>query len=59
MSIISDARKGISDLAREVARREGVEPEKIARGIASGRIVIPRNPVHSPAPLGVGEGLRV
>ncbi len=59
MSIMSDARKGISDLAREVALREGVEPSKIARGVATGRIIIPRNPIHSPKPLGVGEGLTV
>jgi phosphomethylpyrimidine synthase len=59
MSIMSEARSGIPDVAREVAKREKVEPEKIARGIAAGRIVIPCNPIHSPDPLGVGEGLTV
>ncbi len=32
-----------SPLIREVARREGLEPERLARLIASGRVVIPAN----------------
>ena len=59
MSIMSEAKAGVPDVAREVAKRERISPEKVARGIASGRIVVPRNPIHSPGALGVGEGLAV
>ena len=59
MTLMSDARTGIPELARKVAEKEGVPPEKVARGLASGRIVIPYNPIHSPKALGIGEGLRV
>ena len=59
MSLMSESKNGIPDLVRKVAEQEGVSPEKVARGVASGRIVIPHNPIHSPKPLGIGEGLRV
>jgi phosphomethylpyrimidine synthase len=59
MSIMSDAKSGIPEIAREVAIRENIPAERIARGLASGRIVIPSNPRHSPTPTGVGEGLHV
>ncbi len=59
MTTMSEAKTGIPEIAREVARRENVRPEAVARGIAAGRIVIPSNPRHSPVPTGIGEGLRV
>lgn len=59
MTIMSDAKSGNSDLVKQVAEKERVSPEKVARDVASGRIVIPFNPNHSPKALGVGEGLRV
>ncbi len=43
-----------------VAKAEGLEPERLARLVASGRVVIPRNPRHTRlVPCGIGEGLRV
>ncbi|MCU0859376.1 MAG: phosphomethylpyrimidine synthase ThiC [Thermoplasmata archaeon] len=43
-----------------VAKAEGLELERLARLVASGRVVIPRNPRHTRlAPCGIGEGLRV
>ena len=59
MTIMSEAKGGVTDLVRQVAGKEGVDPEKVRRGVAAGRIVIPYNPVHAPDALGVGEGLRV
>jgi len=44
----------------EVARQEGLDPEVIAAGVASGRIVIPANPAHCGLdPRGIGERLRI
>ena len=42
-----------------VALKENVSPEFIREGIASGRIIIPRNPLHAGlVPMGIGKGLR-
>ncbi|HDM36549.1 MAG TPA: hypothetical protein ENG09_04785, partial [Candidatus Syntrophoarchaeum butanivorans] len=47
MTLIIEAKRESSHvkspLIREVARREGLEPERLARLIASGRVVIPAN----------------
>ena len=59
MSLIDRARKGIGAEVRRAARRESFEPERLRRLLVSGRAVIPCNPVHSPEPVGIGEGLRV
>lgn len=50
---------GMTDEIKEVARKEGIEPEVLRRRVASGRAVIPFNPIHSPEPCGIGEGLSV
>lgn len=42
-----------------IAREEGVDPERLRRSLAEGRVVIPRNAVGRARPLGIGEGLRV
>ena len=41
-----------------VAKEEGKTPEFICRGIASGRVVIPRSPYRFTKPVGIGKGLR-
>lgn len=43
----------------DVAKTEKTDLEIIRRRVASGKIVIPYNPVHSPKSLGIGKGLRV
>ncbi|MEE8403198.1 MAG: phosphomethylpyrimidine synthase [Candidatus Hydrothermarchaeaceae archaeon] len=55
------ARNGeITKEMRAVASVENVEAEQIRRGIASGRIVIPKNVRRGDiTPVGIGEGLRV
>ncbi len=42
-----------------IAREEHVDPERLRRSFAEGRVVIPRNAVGRARPLGIGEGLRV
>ncbi|MEM2869199.1 MAG: phosphomethylpyrimidine synthase ThiC [Thermoplasmata archaeon] len=59
MPLMKDAGRGTPELVRRAARREGVDPERLRRLVASGRAVIPFNPAHDPAPCGIGEGLRV
>ena len=58
-TIMEEARRGVTPLIREVARKEGVSEERVRSGVASGRIVIPCNPRHNPAPAGIGEGMSV
>jgi len=50
---------GTPDEVAAVARAEGLEPGKMARAIAAGRVVIPRNPVREHVACAIGEGCRV
>lgn len=59
MSLMTDAKKSVTEVIRKVAEAEGIDAEKLRKRIAEGRITIPFNPIHSPEPLGVGEGLTV
>jgi phosphomethylpyrimidine synthase len=59
MTLMQSAQTGVVDVIVEAARREGVDPEIVRRGVASGRVVIPYNPVHSPKAIAIGEGLGV
>jgi len=59
MTLIDLAKKGtITNEMRAVASEEGVTPEYVCRGIASGRIVIPISPYRQTRPVGVGKGLK-
>ncbi|AGI48512.1 hydroxymethylpyrimidine synthase [Thermoplasmatales archaeon BRNA1] len=59
-TIMEQARRGESDeRIRKIAERENVTERFILDGIASGRIVMPCNPVHDPIPAAIGEGLSV
>jgi len=59
MSIMSRARAGPSEEIEKAAVSEGVDPEWIRRMLACGRAVMPCNPIHSPEPCVIGEGLTV
>jgi phosphomethylpyrimidine synthase len=59
MTLMDEARKGIPDIVREVAKAESLDPEKLRKRVVDGIITIPSNPIHSPEPLGIGEGLSV
>ena len=59
MTLLDDARRGLAPEIETVAREEGVDPERLRRSMAEGRVVIPRNVAGRVRPLGIGEGLRV
>ncbi|MFQ5909364.1 MAG: phosphomethylpyrimidine synthase ThiC [Thermoplasmata archaeon] len=59
MTLMSRARKEITPEIQAVADAEGMPPQRLQRLVAKGRVVIPSNPIHSPDPCGIGEGLRV
>jgi phosphomethylpyrimidine synthase len=60
MSTLETAKQGIinQDLAR-ATKKEGLDPQDIVKGIASGRVVIIKNVNHEIEPVLVGEGTRV
>jgi phosphomethylpyrimidine synthase len=59
MTQLELAGKGIiTEEAREVAVKEGLDPEAVRRRIASGQIVIPSNPGRRTSIVGIGKGLR-
>jgi len=60
MTQISEAKQGnITKEIRYVSKVEKIDVEIVKRRVASGKIVIPFNPIHSPDILGIGKGLRV
>jgi len=59
VTLLDDARRGSCPEVEEVARSEGVDPQRLRRSMAAGRVVIPRNAAGRARPLGIGEGLRV
>jgi len=60
MTIIDKARGGtITAEIRKVAKKEGLDPEFVRRGVAEGRIAIPRNNNHKGIDVeGIGTGLK-
>ena len=59
-TIMEQARRGeITELMRRIAEDEGVSPEFVCRGLASGRICAPHNPIQDAKPAAIGEGLSV
>ena len=48
----------ITDEIRSVSETEGIDVHKILRGLASGRIVIPKNIEGRSKPVGIGKGLK-
>jgi phosphomethylpyrimidine synthase len=59
MTLIDQAKQGIiTDEMMTVASDEGVTPEFVCRGIATGQIVIPISPYRETKPIGIGKGLK-
>lgn len=57
---MKDAKRGkITNEMKKVCEKEGVPIERVLKGVASGRIVIPNNAEREIEPVGIGEGLRV
>ncbi len=60
MTQISEAKKGqITKKIKDVSITEKIDVDIIRKRVASGKIVIPYNPIHSPKAIGIGKGLRV
>ena len=59
MTLMEYCGKRIPKIVSAAAKAEGTTPEWLARQIKEGRAVLPFNPVHSPEPRAIGEGLRV
>ncbi len=59
MSLVRDAQNGtVTEAMKTVAIVEGVDPEFVRKGVASGRIVIPVSPYRETQACGVGKGMR-
>lgn len=56
---MEEARRGVTPLIKRIAEKEGVSEEFVRNGIASGRIVVPCNPIHDAEPAAIGAGLSV
>lgn len=56
---MEETRRGITPLVKTIAKNERVSEEFVRNGIASGRIVVPCNPVHNPTPKAIGAGMSV
>jgi len=56
---MKEALKGnITDEIKSVAETEGIDVRKIIKGLADGRIVIPKNINGKSRPVGIGKGLK-
>ena len=56
---MKEALKGnITDEIKSVAETEGIDVHKIVKGLANGRIVIPKNINGKSKPVGIGKGLK-
>jgi phosphomethylpyrimidine synthase len=58
-SLIRRCSRGIPQEIDVVARLEGMDPARLAQGIATGRIVIPANPKRMHQQCAIGEGCQV
>ncbi len=61
MTLMEEASSGrVPQIIESVAKKEGIDPAKLARLVAAGRVVIPGN-IHREDldPAGIGEGLTV
>jgi len=61
MTQLEAARAGrLTEAMEQVARDEGLEPDKLRELVAAGKVAIPANPAHrNLKPRGVGQGLTV
>ncbi|OPX63136.1 MULTISPECIES: phosphomethylpyrimidine synthase ThiC [unclassified Methanoregula] len=57
--LIRRCRKGLPRELGAAARESGMEPDELARRIAAGRVVVPKNPARKHALCTIGEGCPV
>jgi phosphomethylpyrimidine synthase len=58
MTLLTEAKRRLTDDVKHVAKSEGITSEKLRRNIASGRTVIVKNATHDATAIGIGEALR-
>jgi phosphomethylpyrimidine synthase len=58
-TIMEEARRGVTPLIKEIAKKEKVSEEFVRNGISSGRICVPCNPNHDPIPSAIGENMSI
>jgi phosphomethylpyrimidine synthase len=58
-SLIRRCGSGVQPELEAVARAEGMDPVRLAKGVTAGRIVIPANPKRVHRQCAIGEGCRV
>lgn len=58
-SLIRRCERGVPEEVAAAARAEGMAPEKMARAVATGRVVVPQNPARQTPACGIGEGCYV
>lgn len=56
---MDEVKCGQSDVVKQIAKLEGLDYNKLCKRVEEGRVTIPRNPIHSPPPLAIGDGLSV
>ncbi len=59
MTLMEECEDGVPEYVKRGAKSEPISSKKLAKLIASGRAVIPCNPIHDPMPKAIGEGLKV
>ncbi|MFO8109737.1 MAG: phosphomethylpyrimidine synthase ThiC [Thermoplasmata archaeon] len=59
MTLMEECERTVPEYVEHGASLEPVSAEKLVKLIASGRAVIPCNPIHQPIPKPIGEGLKV
>jgi phosphomethylpyrimidine synthase len=59
MTFIQDIKSGVTDELLQIAKFEGIDPETLRKKVLAGHVVVPKNPIHNPNPVGIGSGLRV
>ena len=57
MTLMKSARTSQTPEIEEVAKKEGIDPDRLRKLISTGRVVIHQNTKHSPKPIGIGESL--
>ncbi len=57
--LIRRCSRTVPDIVGSAARAEDIGPDRMARAVAAGRVVIPKNPKRKHTPCAIGEGCRV
>jgi len=58
-TLIQECQAGVPSVVEKAARKEGMDPERLAHLVSSGRVVIPANPRREHTLCAIGEGCPV